>query len=140
MASWSSPSTAAVAVGSVSLAIDSSEVAPLGDRPFVVELNDHRGDERDTAASLGEMPTTLVRRLISPLSRSSGFVDQILRQCLRGAREGEEVLCCAGEHRRDLGGTLVPACARPRRAGGGRGVPHSRGRRCEASAAGQPPG
>src|SRR5947207_11283514 len=30
------------------------------------------------------MPTTLVRRLISPLTRSSGFVDQILRQCAVG--------------------------------------------------------
>ena len=37
-----------------------------------------------TAASLGKMPTTLVRRLISPLTRSSGFVDQILRQCASG--------------------------------------------------------
>ena len=31
--------------------------------------------------SLGKMPTTSVRRLISLLSRSSGLVDQILRQC-----------------------------------------------------------
>lgn len=30
-------------------------------------------------ASLGKMPTTLVRRLISPLMRSRGFVDQIFR-------------------------------------------------------------
>jgi hypothetical protein len=38
------------------------------------------------------MPTTLVRRLISPLIRSRGFVDRILRQCAIGnavkARKG----------------------------------------------------
>jgi hypothetical protein len=33
-----------------------------------------------TAAALGKMPTTRLRRLISLLTRSSGFVDQILRQ------------------------------------------------------------
>ena len=32
-------------------------------------------------ASLGKIPTTLVRRLISPLIRSTGLVDQSLRQC-----------------------------------------------------------
>jgi hypothetical protein len=37
-------------------------------------------DERITALSLGKMPTTLVRRLISSLSRSSGLFDQIFRQ------------------------------------------------------------
>ena len=30
---------------------------------------------------MGKSPTTLVRRLISPLTRSRGLVDQILRQC-----------------------------------------------------------
>ena len=39
---------------------------------------------RMIAASLGKMPTTLVRRLISLLSRSSGLVLQILRQCSCG--------------------------------------------------------
>ena len=36
---------------------------------------------RTIAASLGKMPTTLVRRLISLFNRSSGLVLQILRQC-----------------------------------------------------------
>jgi hypothetical protein len=39
---------------------------------------------RVIAASLGKMPTTFVRRLISLLSRSSGLVLQILRQCSYG--------------------------------------------------------
>ena len=39
---------------------------------------------RMAAASLGKIPTTLERRLISLLSRSSGLFDQILRQCSRG--------------------------------------------------------
>lgn len=33
------------------------------------------------AVSLGKMPTTSVRRLISLFSRSKGLIDQILRQC-----------------------------------------------------------
>ena len=37
-----------------------------------------------TAASLGKIPTTRLRRLISLLIRSSGFVDQIFTQCERG--------------------------------------------------------
>ena len=36
---------------------------------------------RSAAVSLGKMPTTLVRRLISLFRRSSGLFDQILRQC-----------------------------------------------------------
>src|SRR6188472_1933721 len=39
---------------------------------------------RITAASLGKMPTTRARRLISLLTRSSGLVDQIFDQCARG--------------------------------------------------------
>lgn len=35
---------------------------------------------RATEASLAKLPTALVRRLISPLTRSRGFVDQIVRQ------------------------------------------------------------
>ena len=38
------------------------------------------------AASFGKMPTTSVRRLISPLRRSSGFVECSLVRC--GGREG----------------------------------------------------
>src|SRR3954451_9417117 len=37
-----------------------------------------------TAGSFGKMPTTSARRLISRLSRSSGFVDAIWAQCSRG--------------------------------------------------------
>lgn len=57
------------------------EVAPVGDCPFVVDLEQepHR-PSRSTAASFGKMPTTSVRRSISLLTRSSGLVDQILRQ------------------------------------------------------------
>ena len=36
------------------------------------------------ASSLGKMPTTSVRRLISPLSRSSGFVEWSLARCPSG--------------------------------------------------------
>src|SRR3712207_7004385 len=39
---------------------------------------------RRTAGSLGKMPTTRARRLISLLTRSSGLVDQIFGQWLRG--------------------------------------------------------
>src|SRR3954471_15414203 len=37
-----------------------------------------------TAGSFGKMPTTSARRLISRLSRSSGFVEAICAQCSRG--------------------------------------------------------
>jgi hypothetical protein len=40
--------------------------------------------KRITAASLGKMPTTSLRRLISPLSRSSGFVLCSLVRCWGG--------------------------------------------------------
>ena len=39
---------------------------------------------RTTAARLGKMPTTLVRRRISLLRRSSGLFDQTCRQCWAG--------------------------------------------------------
>ena len=55
-------------------------------------------------ASLGKMPTTLVRRLISPLTRSRGLVDQSLVQCAWGkAREGEQVARRVGELGGDVG-------------------------------------
>ena len=80
------------------------EVAALRDLPFVVGLEHDGGDESETAASLGKIPTTLVRRLISPLSRSSGFVDQILRQCASGKPvNAQEVGLGVGEHRGDVG-------------------------------------
>ena len=54
------------------------------------------------AVSLGNTPTTSVRRLISRWSRSSGFVDQILRQCSIGNSECEEVVAGGGEHPGDV--------------------------------------
>src|SRR3954452_2160254 len=39
---------------------------------------------RITAASLGKIPTTRARRLISLLTRASGLVEQIFDQCARG--------------------------------------------------------
>ncbi len=87
------------------------------------------------AASLGKIPTTLVRRLISPLRRSSGFVDHSFRQWAwgrrrrqagprrhpeHGARVGELALEHAGdlvELAADVGGVSViePACPGPTR-------------------------
>ena len=44
------------------------------------------------AASLGKMPTTSVRRLISPLSRSSGLVEcSLARCCCREGHVGQHV-------------------------------------------------
>jgi hypothetical protein len=40
-----------------------------------------RTDEAVMASSLGKMPTTSVRRLISPLSRSIGLVECSLERC-----------------------------------------------------------
>ena len=45
-------------------------VAGALDGPFVVLLEQDCADEPDDGRSLGKMPTTSVRRLISPLSRS----------------------------------------------------------------------
>jgi hypothetical protein len=39
---------------------------------------------RITAASLGKIPTTRVRRLVTLFTRSNGVVDQISDQCARG--------------------------------------------------------
>ena len=52
------------------------------------------------AASLGKMPTTSVRRLISPLRRSSGLVECSLARCC--GREGH-----VGQH---VGLGLVHEC------------------------------
>lgn len=56
------------------------QVAMLPDRPFVVGLERDGGQEPgDGRRRWGKMPTTVERRLISPLTRSSGFVDHSLR-------------------------------------------------------------
>ena len=58
---------------------------------------------RVIAASLGKMPTTSVRRLISPLRRSSGLVEWILARCSLGKRHvGEDVLLGLVQERREL--------------------------------------
>ena len=44
---------------------------------------------RVTAASLGKMPTTSLRRLISPLSRSIGLVE-----CIHPAWTGAKLFAC----------------------------------------------
>jgi hypothetical protein len=46
------------------------QVAPFGDGPLVVGLDDDPVTRSATLASLRKIPTTLVRRLISPLTRS----------------------------------------------------------------------
>jgi hypothetical protein len=45
--------------------------------PFVVLFGQHRADEPDQGVRSGKMPTTSVRRRISPLRRSWGLFDQI---------------------------------------------------------------
>ena len=59
------------------------EIAPL-QLPLVVLLEQERADEPDDRGSLGKMPTTSVRRLISALSLSSGLVEAICLRCARG--------------------------------------------------------
>ncbi len=62
------------------------------DCPFVVLFEQDGADQTDDRASLGKMPTTSVRRLISPFSRSSGFVLWILARCSLGnAHVGKHV-------------------------------------------------
>jgi hypothetical protein len=53
-------------------------------------------------ASLGKMPTTSLRRPISRLTRSSGFVERSLLQCLGEAVEREQVLLGGLEQLGDL--------------------------------------
>ena len=81
------------------------------------------------AASLGKMPTTSVRRLISPLSRSSGLVEcSLARCCWREGHVGQHVGLGLVHQRgelRDLGPELVGDAAplrawRPRRRPGRR--------------------
>ena len=56
-----------------------AHVAPA-DRPFVVLLQQQGADQADDRGLVGKMPSTLVRRLISPFSRSKGLVELILVQ------------------------------------------------------------
>ena len=64
-----------------------------------------------TAAAFGKIPTTRLRRLISLLTRSSGLVDQILRQWAFGKRGEREDLGLRLVHQRtdlgERGGELV---------------------------------
>ena len=74
---------------------------------------------RVMAASFGKMPTTLVRRLISPLSRSRELVECSRERCSRGkAHVGQHVVLGLVHDRRQLGqlgpelvGDLAPRCA-----------------------------
>ena len=50
-------------------------------------FDEHGGDQAMIEASLGKMPTTLVRRLISAFTRSRGLVDHSLVQCGDGKAE-----------------------------------------------------
>ena len=69
-----------------------------------VLFDEDRVTRRSTEASFGKMPTTLVRRLISAFTRSSGFVDQIFGPVRdREGGEGEEVLVGVDEHVGDVG-------------------------------------
>jgi hypothetical protein len=63
---------------------------------------------RASEPSLGKIPTTLVRRLISPLTRSREFVDQAFAPVgLREVREGEEVFGGVVEHGGDVGEAVL---------------------------------
>src|SRR5829696_6877674 len=62
------------------------EVAAVGDLPFVVHVGQHSADEGMTAGSLGKIPTTRARRLISLFTRSRGLVDQIWASGREGRR------------------------------------------------------
>jgi hypothetical protein len=46
------------------------QVAAVGDLPVIVDLGEHRADQADDGAVVAKTPTTLVRRLISLLTRS----------------------------------------------------------------------
>jgi hypothetical protein len=61
-------------------------VAGALDGPFVVLFDEDRADDALMAASLGKMPTTFVRRLISPLTRSISFVECNFTRCCCGKR------------------------------------------------------
>jgi len=52
--------------------------------PFVVLLQEDGTNERMMTSSLGKMPTTSVRRLISPFTRSIGLVECSFGRCAAG--------------------------------------------------------
>ena len=73
------------------LAVDHADLAELfqahvagSARPVVVLLQSSAPTRRTIAASFGKMATTSVRRLISPLRRSSGLVECNCGQCSVG--------------------------------------------------------
>ena len=49
--------------------------------PLIILFEQQGTDESDDGDLIGEMPTTSLRRLISPLRRSSGLVLRILGRC-----------------------------------------------------------
>lgn len=56
------------------------EVMPVGGIPLVVLLDQDVASEPEQGSWFGSTPTSSVRRLISLLRRSNGFVDQICCQ------------------------------------------------------------
>jgi len=52
--------------------------------PFIILFQQQGADEADDGLFIGQMPTTLLRRLISPFSRSSGLVLCSLARCWAG--------------------------------------------------------
>jgi hypothetical protein len=74
------------------------EVAAFGVSPFVVSFGDDGADRRSTAASLAKIPTTRVRRLISPLARSAGWWTRSCASALRERAERQHVVAGIREH------------------------------------------
>jgi len=58
--------------------------APTLRRPFFALLEQDCADQPRNGAFVGEMPTTLVRRLTLAFSRFSGLVEWTCSQCARG--------------------------------------------------------
>jgi hypothetical protein len=49
--------------------------------PLIILFEQQRPDKSDDGSLIGKIPTTSLRRLISPLRRSSGLVLWILARC-----------------------------------------------------------
>lgn len=63
--------------------MDFGQVSALACDPLVVQVDEHRANESD-GGGIGEDSDERARRLTSLSTRSSGLVDQTLRQCSRG--------------------------------------------------------
>src|SRR5262245_35721245 len=58
-----------------------SRIEPALDSPLIVLFEQDQPTRRTMASSLGKMPSTSVRRLISPLRRSIGLAECSLVRC-----------------------------------------------------------